>query len=213
MHFETRDRVTTLITLLFLLALPKGLAFETQSQEDVEFRNKAVARAFYEDLWFSNNTRKYSDYVAAQYIAHDIGDRKGVAEPAIEQKHIADFFWTHGDMDGSIDFQLADGDLVATRWTWRYSPKTWLGRVLHGRDDLPIINVFRFEHGKIVELWNHRHDIDTGMPIQFTLKGLLLGLAFGLVPLGWALTLRRRLRHLEQSVASPSIAANRQAPG
>ena len=54
-------------------------------------RNKAIARAFYEDLWFSNNTHNYSRYVADNYVVHDIGDRKGITEPAIEQKNIADF--------------------------------------------------------------------------------------------------------------------------
>jgi hypothetical protein len=27
--------------------------------------------------------------------------------------------------------------------------------------DLPIINVFRLRDGKILEIWNHRHDTDT----------------------------------------------------
>ena len=47
------------------------------------------------------------------------GDRKGVTEPAIEQKNIADFFWANGDLSGVIDYQIAEGDLVATRWEGR----------------------------------------------------------------------------------------------
>lgn len=93
-----------------------------------------------------------------------------------------------------MDFQIAEGDLVATRWTWQFKPTTLLGRVIKGRDEIPIINVFRFKDGKIVELWNHRHDIDSGMTIRFTLKGLLIGLLIAVIPLIWAISLRRPLR-------------------
>jgi len=57
--------------------------------------------------------------------------------------------------------------------------------------------VFRFEDGRIVEIWNHRHDIDTGMARLLTLQGLGLGLLVALIPLIWALLLRRRVRRLE----------------
>lgn len=156
--------------------------------------NKRLARAFYEDLWFSRNTDKYQDYVAETYVVHDTGDRKGVTEPAIEQKNIADFFWANGELSGVIDYQIAEGDLVATRWRARLEPRTLLGRILLAEGELPIINVFRFRDGKIVEIWNHRHDIDTGQTLRFTLQGLAVGLGIALLPTAYALVLRRRLR-------------------
>jgi predicted SnoaL-like aldol condensation-catalyzing enzyme len=156
--------------------------------------NKRLARAFYEDLWFSRNTDKYRDYVADTYVVHDTGDRKGMTEPAIEQKRIADFFWANGALSGEIDYQIAEGDLVATRWRARMEPSTFLGRFLFGGADLPIINVFRFRDGKIVEIWNHRHDIDTGQTWRFTLQGLAVGLGIALLPTAYAFVLRRRLR-------------------
>ena len=157
--------------------------------------NKRLAREFYEDLWFSRNTDRYEKYMADTYIAHDTGDRKNVTEPAIEQKHIADFFWNNGEMSGQIDYQIAEGDLVATRWHVNYVPSTLLGRILMSSDrPLPIINVFRFKDGRIVELWNHRHDIDTGQTYPFVMKGFLAGLLISLIPLIWALRLRKKLR-------------------
>ncbi|MEM9403823.1 MAG: nuclear transport factor 2 family protein, partial [Pseudomonadota bacterium] len=180
-------------TLLCLLVFSEGLA--DASSPDTEEQNKALARAFYEDLWFSKDTDRYDDYVADTYVIHDIGEDKGLTEAAKEQKEIADFFWANGNMSGEIDFQIADGDLVATRWRWQYEPTTFLGGLLKGRDDLPIINVFRFEDGKIVEIWNHRHDIDTGMTLRFTAKGFIYGSLVALIPLAWAISLRRRLRH------------------
>ena len=97
-------------------------------------------------------------------------------------------------MSGEINYQIADGDLVATRWEWQFKPTTFLGRILKGRDNLPIINVFRFEDGKIVEVWNHLHDIVTWMPLRFKLEGFGYGVLLALIPLLWALLLRRRLK-------------------
>jgi predicted SnoaL-like aldol condensation-catalyzing enzyme len=155
----------------------------TKTESSVERHNKEVAKSFYEDLWFSRNTDRYVRYFNDTYVVHDTGVRKGVVEPAVNQKTIADSFWKHGELGGEIDFQIADGDLVATRWRARMKPRTMRGRLLSPKKDLPIINVFRFEHGKIVEIWNHRHDIDTGQTIRFKAQGVAVGLLVALIPL------------------------------
>ena len=98
----------------------------TQKLDSLEERNKTLARNFYEDLWFSKNTDRYDRYLADEYVVHDIGDRKSVTEPAIQQKEIADFFHSSGNMSGSIDYQIAEGDLVATRWQWKFEPTSLL---------------------------------------------------------------------------------------
>lgn len=162
-----------------------------------EERNKQIARDFYEDLWFNDRTDNYSKYVADNYVAHDIGERKNSKEPAIEQKIIADRFWDTGKMSGSIDYQIAEGDLVATRWVWSYESTSLMGKLFEGKD-LPIINVFRFnDEGKIVELWNHRHDIDTNQTLQYTVKGFLIGMLIALIPTFLAIRYRRRLKKLQ----------------
>lgn len=158
--------------------------------------NKEIARKFYSDLWFSNHTDKYGNYVADEYVVHDIWNRKGLTEPAIEQKYIADAFWNNGTLQGEIDFQIADGDLVATRWHASLEPKTLFGRVL-AMDNLAIINVFRIEDGKIVEIWNHRHDIETNQTLQFVAQGLLIGLFISLIPTIYAIRLKRRLKAIQ----------------
>ncbi|WNB18681.1 nuclear transport factor 2 family protein [Marivirga arenosa] len=182
-----------------------GMSFPLKSQTDtvrlinqkeLEERNKKLATGFYNDLWFTNNTDNYKDYVADTYVAHDIGERKGVSEPAIEQKIIADRFWANGKWDAKINYQIAEGDLVATRWEATYQPETLIGRIMYGSGTIPIINVFRFQDGKIVELWNHRHDIDTNMTMKFTIKGLLIGLFIALIPTFFAIRLKRKLRKI-----------------
>ncbi|MEL6975366.1 MAG: nuclear transport factor 2 family protein [Bacteroidota bacterium] len=164
------------------------------SKEEI---NKEIALNFYKDLWFTNNTDKYANYVAEEYVVHDIGDRKGVTEPAIEQKIIADRFWEGGSWDSKIDYQIAEGDLVATRWTANYKAESFMAKVMFGTSSIPIINVFRIKDGKIVEIWNHRHDIDTNVPKVFIGgTGFLLGLLVALFPTILAIRYRKKLKKL-----------------
>ena len=173
-----------------LLATP--LMAAVQGEE----ANKALARRFYEEVWFSRNPAAVDELVAPEYVVHDIGDRKAVREPASEQKRTADLFWQNGEMSGRIDFQIAEGDLVATRWQWDYRPQRPLMRLtmIGGRNPIPIVNVFRFKDGKIVEIWNHRHDIDVGFASNFLrAQGFAIGvLSSVVVALGLRIWRRRR---------------------
>jgi len=181
------------------LALP---ASEKQVSSEEE-GNKALARGFYEDLWFSDHTDRYDRYVAPEYILHDVGDDKNIKEPAVRQKEIADFLRSQGTMTGTIDFQIAEGDLVATRWEWNFKPTSLMFRLLGGREQIPIINVFRFRDGKIVEIWNHRHDVDTARGNIPFVQGLALGLLLALF--GWvtAFVLWRRIRAARVAGVAP----------
>lgn len=166
------------------------------SAGEVQEKNKALARRFYEQVWFSRNLSAVDELVAPQYVVHDIGDRDGATEAASDQKQIADFFWQHGVMTGKIDYQIAEGDLVATRWEWDYRPQVWWMKMLGGKNPLPIINVFRFRDGKIVEMWNHRHDIDTAAGHIPFVMGIAIGLIPSLVFAAFAVVLWRRLRRV-----------------
>lgn len=190
-----RPVLCLLLTILFLNTAVAGETAET---------NKALARRFYEEVWFKRNPAVVDELVAPTYIVHDIGDRKSSMESAEEQKKIADFFWERGSMTGSIDYQIAEGDLVATRWQWHFEPSVWWMKLLGGREQIPIINVFRFRDGRIVEIWNHRHDIDTGMGNFLFVKGVGVGLAPSLVLLVLLLTIRRRNRIEPRGKTAPA---------
>lgn len=190
------------LIFIYAVAMTSMTAFSQQdnlSTANLQERNKEIARNFYQDLWFSNNTDKYAEYVAKEYVVHDIGDRKGVTEPAIEQKNIADFFWENVDLGGQINYQVAEGDLVATHWTATTErAKTLLGRIISS-EPFYIINVMRFnEEGKIVEFWNQRHDIDTPQTLKFTIKGLLIGLIIALIPTFIAIRMKRKLKLIQK---------------
>lgn len=115
----------------------------------------------------------------------------------LNKKTLLIYFWKNGDFDSKIDYQIAEGDLVATRWTGSFTSKTLFGRIALETDKpISIINVFRFKDGKIVEFWNHRHDIDTPQTLRFTIKGLIIGLLIALIPTILAFRLRKKLKHL-----------------
>ncbi len=171
------------------------MALRTSSQEEI---NKQIALKFYQDLWITNNTDRYEETVADEYVVHDTGKRKNVTEPAVEQKIIADRFWGGGQMDFKPEWQIAEGDLVATRWTLDYQAESFMSKIIIGSNTIPGINVFRIEDGKIVEIWNHRHDIDANGPVFFFGgKGFLLGLLVALFPTIIAIQLKRKLKRLK----------------
>lgn len=187
------------LTTLTAFVLVSGVSAQTPG-EPVEEKNKVLARRFYEQVWFSRNPDAVDELVAPTYVVHDTGDRKNATEPASEQKEIADFFWQNGTMTGKIDYQIAEGDLVATRWQWDFKPESWTFKALGGRSPIPIINVFRFENGKIVEIWNHRHDIDTGFANLLVVKGFLIGLVPALFLLIALFFMWRKIRNLRRAL-------------
>ncbi len=189
-RFSSPIRRLSIGLLALLLSAP--IMAGTPSEET----NKALARQFYEQVWFTRNLDAVDELVAPEYLVHDIGGRKGVVEPADEQKRTAGFLWQNGSMSGHIDYQIAEGDLVATRWQWQYQPRTWWMKILMlgSRNPIPIINVFRFRDGKIVEIWNHRHDIDIGFAANILIaKGFAVGvLSTAFVAFGLGFWRRRR---------------------
>ena len=170
MKFKTLTGMLAIMVSSLALAACSSLGLNSDgadsTAEDMTTRNKEIARNFYEDLWFSDNTDAYSIYVADTYVVHDIGDRKGVTEEAIQQKEIADRLHAMGEMTGRIDYQVSEGDKVATRWYISIEPNEDAKAMgMTPVTDVPIINVFRFnDDGKIVEFWNHRHDVDLPRP-------------------------------------------------
>jgi steroid delta-isomerase-like uncharacterized protein len=126
-----------------------------------EAANKALVRRFYEEVWAKGNLDVADELFAADYVRHDL--RAGDPTPGPEgQKQIAAAFRAaFPDLTWEIDFLLADGDFVAGRWTSTGTHlKQWAGVEATGRTmRFSGINVFRFEDGKVVELWNHRDDL------------------------------------------------------
>jgi steroid delta-isomerase-like uncharacterized protein len=124
--------------------------------------NKELVRRFYEEVWARGNVSFAGEVFAADYVRHDL--RPTTAAPGAEgQAQIAAAFRrAFPDLEWRIDLMLAEGDLVAARWTasgthtgaWGEAEPT--GR----RAEFSGVNIFRFgSDGKVVEIWNHRDDL------------------------------------------------------
>jgi len=190
------------ILLACLLAAP--LAAQNQTPPPVSGNdNKLLMRKFYEEVWFGKNFSFANQVFAPTYKAHDPREKRGpVDEKPEAQSQIAAYWHEIADVGGRIEAQMAEGDRVMTQWIWRVRMKSAWRRMLTGVDtfEVPVIQVARFQNGKIVELWNLRDDLaideHLGAFRLYYLEGFLLGVvAFAIGSRIWR---RRRPESLEQ---------------
>ncbi len=150
--------------------------------------NQAAARRFYEEVWFSHHVDVVDELFAAEYINHDLRDpeprfrAEGRKLPRSSQKDLAR--QQGANSTGRIDYQVAGGDRVVTRWMWTMPLNGWWERTVAGRDriEIAVVQIFRFDaDGRIAEVWNHRDD--QGVEEQMRLTGLYYfeGVVFGAV--------------------------------
>jgi steroid delta-isomerase-like uncharacterized protein len=123
--------------------------------------NTALVRSFYERVWNRGEVEAAADVFAPDYVRHDL--RPGPAEPgqAGQARIAAEFRAAFPDLRMRVDLILAEGDLVAARWTTEgTNTGPWAGRAPTGRHArFSGVNIFRISDGRVVELWNHRDDL------------------------------------------------------
>lgn len=132
-----------------------------------EDENKALIKYFYEEVWDKGNFEAAEKVFAEEYVRHDL--RPGTAPPGPEgQKKIASLFRTaFPDFHLKIDLMIAEGELVAARWT---GTGTHLGKWNNieptgKKVTFSAVNIFRINNGKVVEIWNHRDDMGLNQQI------------------------------------------------
>ena len=116
--------------------------------------SKAVARRFTLDLWGAHNAALVDQLLSSNFVNHDpfpgtAGNRDG------EKQAVAIHSAAMAEPEAKVDDQIAEGDKVATRWTFRATHKgEFLGIAATGkRVTITGINICRIEQGKIAELW------------------------------------------------------------
>ena len=123
--------------------------------------NKALVRRFYEEVWASGNLDVCDEVFADDYVRHDL--RATDAAPGPEgQKQIAGAFRAaFPGLRFTVEALIAEDDFVVGRWMatgthrgrWAAVEPTGKTATLAG------VNVFRFEDGKVAEIWNFRDDL------------------------------------------------------
>ena len=133
--------------------------------------NKAIVQRFYEEVWNRGNTDVAVEIFSDDYVRHDLRPTQALPGGAGQAKVAADFRAAFPDLSFQVDLILAEGDLVAARWTASGTHSGhWGGAVASGNKvTFSGVNFFRLRDGRVVEIWNHRDDLglmqQTGAPI------------------------------------------------
>ena len=123
--------------------------------------NKALVRRFYEEVWDKGNLDACDEVFAEDYVRHDLRPSEPVPGPEGQKQIAADFRSAFPDLRVEVDILVAEDDYVVGRWTasgthrGRWGTLEPTGR----RTTFSAVNVFRFENGKVAEIWNHRDDL------------------------------------------------------
>ena len=134
--------------------------------------NKALVRRFYEEVWVKGNLDAADDVFAENYVRHDFRTTDALPGPEGQKRIAADFRAAFPDLRFEIQLLIADDEYVVGRWTasgTNLGP--WGSLEPTGRSiTFSAANIFRFEGGEVVELWNHRDDLglmeQLGAPIH-----------------------------------------------
>lgn len=117
-------------------------------------QNKRIARQVFEDIQSEGNTALVDKIVALDYVGHtppaDIHGPEGARQFTVMLRA------AFPDMRVTVEDQIAEGDRVATRWTFRGThegdfqdiPATGKQVTMSG------ITLFRIANGKLLEGWN-----------------------------------------------------------
>jgi steroid delta-isomerase-like uncharacterized protein len=134
-------------------------------------QNKALVARFYDEVWDKGNVEVAHEVFADDYVRHDLRPTQALPGPAGQAKIAEDFRRAFPDLRFIVDLILADGALVAARWTatgthtgsWGALDPTGKRATFSG------VNIFRFDKGRVVEIWNHRDDLglmtQLGIPV------------------------------------------------
>jgi steroid delta-isomerase-like uncharacterized protein len=123
--------------------------------------NKRLIRRFYQEVWDRGNLDVCDEVFAPDYVRHDFRTTEPVAGPEGQKQIAADFRAAFPDLRVVVDLVIGEGDYVVGRWTATGTHSGPWGDVQPtGRSvRFSAANIFRFQNGKVEEIWNHRDDL------------------------------------------------------
>ena len=122
--------------------------------------NKAIVLRHFEELWAKGDLGVADEIYSPATVGHwgDAPDQTGY--PAFERDEVARSNEAFPDTRVTIDFQVAEGDMVVTRWTFEgthtgpgYGDPSLRHVVVTG------VHVHRVADGRIVEIWAHPNNL------------------------------------------------------
>ena len=117
--------------------------------------NKALARRVIEEMFNKGNLDVADELIAPDYVDHDPAMPEDVRGPEGFKEYVSAYRSAFSDLHVEIEEQLAEGDLVATRWTGTGTHDGELAGIppTGNRVTLPGMEIVRISGGKLVEGW------------------------------------------------------------
>ena len=121
-----------------------------------EEQNKQVALRFNEEIWNNGKLDRLGEYVATNHRNHPTASAPDFGQGLQAFSQLVSMYRTaFPDAKFTIEDQIAEGDLVATRWTASGTHRGELFGVPATGKQVKVTGIFidRFADGKIVESW------------------------------------------------------------
>ncbi|WP_424891502.1 ester cyclase [Streptomyces sp. XH2] len=117
--------------------------------------NKTTARRFFEEVARDGDLGLMDELFTAGYRDHDIGKEEPTVVGLDAMRSDVEGWRDAFDFGFTLHSQLAEGDEVATRWTWRGTHQgDFMGHQPTGQEvTMEGTTTFRFQDGKIAEGW------------------------------------------------------------
>jgi steroid delta-isomerase-like uncharacterized protein len=124
-----------------------------------ELKNKTIVRRFFEESW-QGNLGVVDDLTDRDYVGHDSANPEPVRGPEGVKSFISTYRAAFPDLRVTVENQLAQDDLVATRWTSRGTQKGELMGIEPTGKAVTVsgVTISRLADGKLVEEF---HNWDT----------------------------------------------------
>jgi steroid delta-isomerase-like uncharacterized protein len=117
-------------------------------------QNKATARRLFEEIASQGNLDAIGEVIASDYHDHDPANEEDTRGVDAFRREI-EMYRSGFDFEFTVEDQLAEGDQVATRWSWRGTHTGEAMRIPATGNQVTItgITIHRFADGKIQEGW------------------------------------------------------------
>jgi steroid delta-isomerase-like uncharacterized protein len=115
-------------------------------------QSKTIVRRAFEEPW-KGNLEVIDELIATDYIGHDPANPEPLHGPSGVKEFISTYRAAFPDARITVEQQLAEGDLVATRWTGRGTHEGELMGITATGKHVTVsgLTISRLEGGKIVE--------------------------------------------------------------
>jgi len=137
-----------------MIGLDRPLGVRRRSRVSAD-TNKEIVRRVGVEPW-EGNIGVIDELVAADYVGHDPAQPEMHGPEGIKG-FVTSYLAAFPDGKITIDDQLAEGDLVATRWTGRGTQQGELMGIPATGKEVTIsgITISRVKNGKVVEEWSN----------------------------------------------------------